>query len=107
MSAVATVEALSPWGEAWRVFRSNKAALLGLAWATRQRGAPMRPAPMWAGCAVYAVLLMLARAHALQRPAPGLAPGARWRLLGLAATLATPTAFAQALGFDPGATQNE
>ncbi len=37
-----------------------------------------------------AVLLMLARAHALQRPAPGLAPGARWRLLGLAATLLLP-----------------
>lgn len=26
-----TVEALSPWHEAWRVFRSNKAAMLGLA----------------------------------------------------------------------------
>lgn len=26
-----TVEALSPWHEAWRVFRTNKAALLGLA----------------------------------------------------------------------------
>ncbi|MEI8266103.1 MAG: ABC transporter permease [Betaproteobacteria bacterium] len=26
-----TVEALSPWREAWRVFRSNKAAMLGLA----------------------------------------------------------------------------
>ena len=26
-----TVEALSPWHEAWRVFRANKAALLGLA----------------------------------------------------------------------------
>jgi hypothetical protein len=26
----APVEALSPWREAWRVFRSNKAALLGL-----------------------------------------------------------------------------
>jgi len=31
MNAIATpVEALSPWREAWRVFRSNKAALLGL-----------------------------------------------------------------------------
>lgn len=29
-SAVTTVEALSPWREAWRVFRANKAALLGL-----------------------------------------------------------------------------
>lgn len=44
------------------------AALLGLAWAARQRGAPMRPGPMWAGCAVYAVLLMLAGSDALQRP---------------------------------------
>ena len=44
------------------------AALLGLAWATRQRGAPMRPARMWAGCAVYAVLLMLAGSDACQSP---------------------------------------
>lgn len=44
------------------------AALLGLAWATRQRGAPMRPGPMWAGCAVYAVLLMLAGSDAFHSP---------------------------------------
>jgi peptide/nickel transport system permease protein len=30
-SPTPTVEALSPWFEAWRVFRSNKAAMLGLA----------------------------------------------------------------------------
>lgn len=30
MSNLPPVEALSPWGEAWRVFRSNKAALVGL-----------------------------------------------------------------------------
>lgn len=29
-SATPTLEALSPWNEAWRVFRSNKAAMLGL-----------------------------------------------------------------------------
>ena len=29
-TAAAPLEVLSPWGEAWRVFRSNKAALLGL-----------------------------------------------------------------------------
>ena len=37
-----------------------------------------------------AVLLMLARAHALQRPTLRLAPGARWMLFGLAATLLLP-----------------
>ena len=31
MNAPPSIEALSPWREAWRVFRSNKAALLGLA----------------------------------------------------------------------------
>ncbi len=44
------------------------AALLGLAWAARQRGAAMRPGAMWAACAVYAVLLMAAGSDAVRSP---------------------------------------
>ena len=44
------------------------AALLGLAWAARQRGAALRPPGLWAGCAVYAALLLLVGADAVGSP---------------------------------------
>lgn len=44
------------------------AALLGLAWAARQRGAALRPPGLWAGCTVYAALLLLAGSDAVGSP---------------------------------------
>lgn len=44
------------------------AALLGLAWAARQRGAALRPPGLWAGCAVYAALLLLAGSDVVGSP---------------------------------------
>ncbi len=44
------------------------AALLGLAWATRQRSAALRPLSVGLGCAVYAALLLTAGSDALRSP---------------------------------------